>query len=164
MNKRMKIPAMAALWTIILAAPAIPAFAHGGAGGFGGHGQCMKMEGEGRFFHKSYFILSNGEALGLTDKQKADIQDLGFEVRKNLIRQNADIEVLNLEIEKALHGDSPDVKAIEQLVDQKYEARKAKEKFLIESVVKLKQNLSGDQQKKMKELFKQMKTEVPGRG
>jgi hypothetical protein len=143
---------------LLLAAPLAKANHGGGGGGKHGSKMCAMKGGGGdfekKFYYKSHFILGNSDELGLSEKQTAEIESLVTQVKKGLIKQDADIEVLELDIKNLMHQDSIDVEAVNKLVDQKFELKKTKAKFLVEGIAKLKQSISDDQQAKMKELFK----------
>ncbi|MBN1594665.1 hypothetical protein JW933_01935 [candidate division FCPU426 bacterium] len=123
--------------------------------------QCSKgkkeMNMEEKFFHKTQLILSNSQVLGLSDKQAQDIKDLKIAVEKSLITRQADIDVVATDIKSKLQEDAIDVAGVNQLVDKKYDLKKAKTRYVVESLAKLKGSLSSSQLKKMKDLYKDRK-------
>ena len=148
--KKLGILIVAAL---ILASPV--AFANYG----GGHGQCNSGDSgfEGKFFHKAHAIVEHGEEIGLTEEQLDGIRNMKYDVKKVLIKQDADIEILGIDIKRQLQERSFDTEAVNKLVDQKYDLEKAKAKFLVESIAKLKQSLSEEQWEKLKDLKGEMR-------
>ena len=105
-------------------------------------------------FNKAHFLFKNKEELELTDKQVEEIKDLKISTKKDLIRKKAEIEILALDIKAQMYGDAIDTKAINELIDKKYELKKAKTKSLVEAYAALKKVLTKDQKKKIKELYK----------
>jgi Spy/CpxP family protein refolding chaperone len=106
------------------------------------------------FFHKAVFYLSCADELGLTEDQVEKIKGLKMGVKKELIRKESELEILKLDIESALREKQIDVKAVNALVDKKYEIAKAKTKFLVQSLADLKRVLSEEQHAKAKSLWR----------
>ncbi len=129
------------------------AYAHGGSYGKGG-GELKEM-----FFKKAHFILENKEVLGLAEDKVADIKNLKLETKKALIKQKAEIEVVSLDIKSMAHDYPMDVKAVNTLVDQKYELKKAMEKSVVGAISKLKETLTKDQYDKLRSLWESKKAE-----
>lgn len=146
MNMKKKTIFMAALMSLMLTFGVAGAYAHGGRGG---------GDLEGKFFWKARMIQGHQQELGLSDAKADEIKALMLETKKNLIRQNAEIEVLDIEISEKLHAYPVDVQAVNDLIDQKFEAKKTKTKSLVDSFAKLKASLTQDQYTKLKELFKE---------
>lgn len=137
---------------LLLAAMTMPladAYANHGRPGYGKRGGMDQM-----LFGKAHFILGNRAELGLTDEKVEAIKALKLETEKALIKQNAEIKVVCLDIKAALHAAPTDVKAVNALIDQKYELKKAKAKSLVEAVAKLKSLLTKEQTEKLHTLFK----------
>lgn len=160
MNRNLTKLIFLGMLALALAVPSAQA-GHGKGGDCGKSCPFGKMKGQdkkdgldGKFLYKAHFILENAEGLGLSDKQKEEIKKLKMDTKKNLIRQEAEIDILALDIEQKMHGSSIDTKAVNELIDQKYELKKAKAKSSVEAIAKLKQSLSDEQHKKMKEIFK----------
>lgn len=132
--------------------------AHAGHGFKSGHkfgpgegksDECGKM-----FFMKAHFIEENQARLGLAADKIEAIKNLKLETQKMMVKQDAEIKVADLDIKSKLHDFPIDVEAVNKLVDQKYELKKAEEKNLVEALAKLKSSLSKDQYDKLKELKK----------
>ncbi len=105
------------------------------------------------FFHKAHFILKNGKDLGLTEEQVKTIISLKMDTKKDLIKKKADIEVISVDILSELFEDKVDVKNVNKLIDQKYEAKKELAKSLVASYAKLKETLTEEQLKKLKDIW-----------
>ena len=123
---------------------------------------CKKTKGHkkdfgGKVFHKAHFLLKSKEELGLSDKQVKKIKDLKLEAKKDLITKKAEIEVLALDIKAKMHEEKIDTKAINKLIDKKYELKKAKSKSLVGAYAALKNVLTKEQKKKLKGLYKKCK-------
>lgn len=114
---------------------------------------------ESKMFYKAHFILKNQEELKLSDEQITKIKGLKIETKKNLIKQKAEIEIVALDIKAEMWKDTIDVAAINKLIDQKYELKKAKAKFLVEAYAKLKDILTEEQKNKLKGICKTHKKE-----
>lgn len=99
--------------------------------------------------------MENAEVIGLSEEQKEMIGNLKYETKKSLIQQEADIETAKLEIKHKMHQSPLDVEGIKAFIDQKYDLKKAKTKYVFDAYAKLRNSLSEEQVAKMKELFKQ---------
>ena len=109
---------------------------------------------EDMFFFKAHGMIAKADELGLTEKQQEDIKSLKMDVKKQLIRQDAEIDLITVDIKQQMYQDSIDVNAVGKLLDQKYDLKKIKAKYLLESISKLKQVLSDEQRNKLKTLYK----------
>ena len=116
----------------------------------GGHHE-MKLSD--KFFHKAHFLLMNEKELGLSEDQVQAIKDLKHETKKYYIMQAAKIDVIKVDIKSELYTYPIDVEAIDPLVDQKYDLKKAKAKYIIKAFADLKAVLSQEQYDKMKEIW-----------
>lgn len=161
--KRIQLKKMAAMLalTLTVASPAYARHGHGsGYSGYSGYsGNCPFQSGKSdsidwKFFKKAHKFLDKQEALGLSEDQVQSIHNLKMEVKKNLIRRQAEIDVLDLEIESKLRDNPIDVASIQKLVDQKYEAKKAFSKSVVEAYAKLKSTLTEEQRQTFKNLKK----------
>ncbi len=118
----------------------------GGYGGRGGHDLGAK------FFWKAHMLMENKEALGLSADQADAIHQLKIDVKKEWLRQSAEIEIAEIDIMSALKTEKPDVDAVNQLIDKKYELKKALSKTIVSSLVKLKSTLDQKQWDAFKKL------------
>lgn len=125
------------------------------AGGRGGH--CGKsFDGDGlkeMFFFKAHKVLQLEKELGLSSEQAATIKSLKVETTKGLIRSGADLEIIKIDLYSQLKKDAADTAAVEKLIDQKYEIKKAKEKLVAGSYAKLKAALTDKQWETFKASF-----------
>lgn len=119
--------------------------------------QCGKGKSEGsleeKFMDKAHFILGNSNALGLSEAQEKVIRELKLNTKKSIIRQDAEIDLVAADIKSKLYEDKIDQAAVNQLVDKKYELKKAKAKVIVEALATLKAQLSANQMKKLKDLY-----------
>ena len=106
-----------------------------------------------KILYKAHFMMVYQEELGLSEEQVIMIRNLKHDVKKEVIKQNAEIDVLAVDIKSLLYEDTVDLVVVNQLIDQKYDLKKAKAKYLVDSYVKLKNILSEDQIKILKSLW-----------
>lgn len=119
----------------------------------GSHGKMMmKMGKDDMFFKKAHFILENASAIGLTDDQKTKIKAQKYAVKKSMIKKEADIELLALDIKEELWKDDINLNNLNALIDKKYAAKAEKAKELAGAYVNLKNILTKEQQKKLKDM------------
>ncbi len=112
-----------------------------------------------KFAHKAYLILKNQDELGLSDDQVDKVKDLMIKTEKDLIMKKAEIETLGLDIKAKMWEDTIDTDAVNALIDQKYELKKAKAKYLVGARAALKNLLTADQSKTLKSLCYKKKKE-----
>ncbi|MFC1576826.1 Spy/CpxP family protein refolding chaperone [Candidatus Omnitrophota bacterium] len=130
---------------------------HGGwKGDHGKYGQCKKSL-EDKFEKKAQMICLHKDELGITDKQMDRIKELKTDLKKDLIMKKAEIDVLKIDIYSHLHKAEVDVEAVNKLIDQKYEAKKAKSKKIVESYAALKKVLTKEQMEKLKSIYHEKK-------
>jgi len=116
----------------------------------GGHGDSLKE----KFFHKAHFILVHQKSLELTEGEVESIKALKMDVKKYLIRQGAEIDLVKTDIMSLLWAKAIDTETIHGLIDQKYELKKAKAKYLVDAYAKLKGMLTDEQYEELKELWR----------
>ena len=112
---------------------------------------------EEKLYHKAHTFLIYEEELGLTEEKVKKIKELKHETKKELIRSKADIEIIAVDIWAELYNNPIDVDAVNKLIDQKYEIKKAKTKALIQALATLKATLSEEQYATMKKIWKDSK-------
>ena len=126
-------------------------------------GECRweqeKGDLEWKVLDKAHFLMKNQEELGLSSEQIAKIHDLKMNTKKDMIRRNAEIEVLALDIKSALHAEKIDTKAVNGLIDKKYELKKEKTKALVGAYASLKEIPTKEQKETMKALWKKCEKE-----
>lgn len=120
--------------------------------------QCGYSKGkrglDDKLFYKAHFLLKNQDELGLSEEQVDALRNLKHETKKSVIMQNAEIEVIKVDAKHLLYQFPVDVEAINKLIDQKYEIKKAKAKGLVAAFAKLKEIVGEDGWAEMKELKK----------
>jgi|GEM_PF-2975028 len=105
------------------------------------------------FYKKAKFILWNEKDLKLSAEQVKAVKSLVSETKKQIIRNNAEIDVIKVDIKTQIHEPKINVEAVNGLIDKKYDYKKANAKLLVDSLAKLKAQLSEDQMNKLKELW-----------
>jgi len=106
------------------------------------------------FFYKAVVYLRHADEIGLTEDQVDKILKLKLAVKKEMIRKGADLAVLDLDLLTALREEKIDVKAVNLLVDQKFEVKKAMTKFSVQALADLKGILTPEQYAKMKDIWR----------
>lgn len=129
------------------------AFAEKGHHGKGRHGYGM-MAMSDMFIMKAKMIYKNQEVIGVSEDQMKQIKSLKMELKKDSIRKTAEIKILKIDIRSLMHKDQIDVAAVNKLVDQKYEIKKAKTKKAVGAFAKLKKIITKEQMAKLKKLMK----------
>ena len=122
----------------------------------GGHGK--ESFGE-KFSLKAHLILKNAEELGLSDEQVEEVKALMLKNEKDNVMKEAEIDVLALELKSKMWSDEIDTAAVNKLIDQKYDLKKAKTKDSVEAYAELKSILTDEQKTKLKALWKDCKQE-----
>jgi Spy/CpxP family protein refolding chaperone len=112
-----------------------------------------------KFFKAVKLMYVYQDKLKLTDEQLDQIKDLKVALKKDLIRKKAEVKVIKIEIHSLMYEKEIDLAAINKLIDQKYEIKKAKSKMVVDSCVKLKKILTEEQLKKFKETILDLKKE-----
>ena len=119
-----------------------------------GKTKAHKMSFEDKFSMKIHSIFKNKDELGISDNQLEKLKDLKINTKKDLIKKDAEIDILALDIKSEMYGDSIDTVAVNKLIDKKYEIKKEKAKSLVGACAALRNILTKDQKKKMKDLQK----------
>lgn len=112
-----------------------------------------KVDLEDKFFDKAYLIYMNSDELGITEAQMQEVTALKLKVKKGLLMKEAEIDGLVLDLMDALSKDEVDMKAVNGLLDKKYEAKKQKAKELAQAYADLRMTLTKDQRKKLKDAW-----------
>ena len=113
-----------------------------------------KQDLEHKFYKKAYMCLENADALGLSDDQIEELKNLKHGTKKDVIQKNADIEILGLDARHLLYQDEVDLDALNSIIDQKYDVKKAKAKVLVKAIAELKGLLSENQMDSLKAIYK----------
>lgn len=106
-----------------------------------------------KFICKAHVILKNKDELGLTDGQVEKVKELKLNTKKELIRTDAEIKIMALDIKAGLYQEAVDAKAVNALVDKKYDLKKAKAKSLVSAYAELKGILDEEQMAKLKDVY-----------
>jgi Spy/CpxP family protein refolding chaperone len=134
------------------------ALAGGRKGGPGQGRGANAMRKAGRhtgFMDKTQLIYRFKDELGLTEEQVTQIEETRSAFKKEMIKLKAEIDVLTVDIKNALRADDVDVDAVNPLIDQKYDLKKAKAKKTVAVMAELKSVLTEEQKAKFKELIKE---------
>ncbi|UCG35279.1 MAG: hypothetical protein JSW17_00325 [Candidatus Omnitrophota bacterium] len=121
------------------------------------HKEYKPQDLKDKFFFKAMHILKNKEELGLSSRQVDKIKDLKLTTKKDLIRKDAEVEILALDIKAGLYEERVNLKAVNELIDKKYDIKRAKAKALVAAYVELKDVLTKAQKEKLKGLWKEHK-------
>jgi Spy/CpxP family protein refolding chaperone len=108
---------------------------------------------EEKIMCKFHLVISNHDKLNLSDEQTAKIKGLKINTKKDLIKRNAEIDLISVDMKSKLWEDVIDKEDINKLIDQKYELKKAKTKVLINAYAELKNILTDEQRKKLKDII-----------
>lgn len=119
----------------------------------------MSMEDD--FFKQVKTIYSNKEDLGIEEGQLAKIKDVKIALKKDLIREQAELDLVMVDIMAMMYADELDGKVMKDLIDKKYEVKKAKAKRVVDACMSLKDILTEEQKAKMKEMKKGMAGKCP---
>jgi len=92
------------------------------------------------------------ERLGITEEQAAKIRQQTSEFRKASIRSRAEVEVKRVELEDLLRAENPDRVAIDRKVDEIGAARVAQAKARIHYRLAMREVLTPEQRKKLREM------------
>ncbi len=121
------------------------------------HGRSHKKSTEVKLFKKVKMIYLYQDELNISDKQLDQIKGLKIALKKDLIMKGADLDIIKVDIRSLLYEDVIDVGAVNKLIDQKYEIKKAKMKKVVESYAQLKKILTKEQMEKLKKIVSEQK-------
>ena len=107
-----------------------------------------------KFLKKAHKLLMHQEELKLSEEQVGKIKNLKHSVKKDLVMKEAQIEVIGMDVKALLWEDVIDVDKVNALIEQKYDIKKAKAKMLVKAMADLKDILTDEQKKMMKDLNK----------
>tara|TARA_B100000315_G_C14311680_1_gene466665 strand:+ start:224 stop:679 length:456 start_codon:yes stop_codon:yes gene_type:complete len=109
---------------------------------------------EKKVLWKAHFFLKNQDELKLSDEQMRQIKDLKVSVKKDLVKRKAEIDLIKIDIKSALYEETINTEAINKLIDQKYDLKRSKAKYLVSKYAALKSILTDEQAKEVKALWK----------
>ena len=112
----------------------------------------LKSGLDSKFLHKAHFIAENAKDIGLSDQQADGIRNLKSGVKKEIIKRDAEINAIGVDIHDQLRQRPINADTVNALVDQKYELKKAKTKYVVGALAQLKASLSDEQYEAMKGL------------
>ncbi|MDD5085795.1 MAG: Spy/CpxP family protein refolding chaperone, partial [Candidatus Omnitrophica bacterium] len=122
----------------------------------GGHGEkgksCRMGDISEKVFHKAHSICAGMEELGLSDEQIKKVKDLKIAAKKDLIRKESEIALVDVDMQAALWADPIDTKILSELIDKKYELKKAMAKDMIKAYTDMESVLTAEQKSKLKGL------------
>lgn len=121
------------------------------------HGRYHKKSVKEKFFKKAKMIYLYQDELNVTDEQLDQIKELKIALKKDFIRKGADLNIIKVDIRSLLHEDEVNINAVNKLIDQKYEIKKAKMKKVVQSYAQLKKILTKEQIEKLKEIAHDLK-------
>lgn len=108
-------------------------------------------------FKKIHASFIHQDTLQLSEEKIQQVHDLKFSTKKQLITEQAKIDVIKLDIKSKLYDKTINVEAVNSLIDQKYELKKAKAKLLVAAFATLKNILGEEKWKEMKRLNRKNK-------
>ena len=113
---------------------------------------CSKKGWDDKLIGKIYFALQNADDLELTAEQTSDLKELKRSVKKQVIQSDAAVDVVKIDLYAAMAEDPMNVDEVNDLVDQKYDAKKHKAKSLVQAYAKFQSILNDEQKTKMKSM------------
>lgn len=113
----------------------------------------MGMGGNPWFHHGVSLTLMNSEKLGLSDKQKDQLDDLRDKYTKDIIRQDAERQIAEMDLEKILKADDIDLSKVKDAL-KKTEGIETQIRYIrIEAFVEARKVLTDEQRGKLKKLM-----------
>ena len=100
-----------------------------------------------------HLVIENQDALEASDSQIEKLKELKMRLKKDLIQRKAAIDLIGVDIKSKLWADDIDRKDINELIDRKYELKKAKAKSVVEAWIELKDILKDEQEAKLKDIM-----------
>ena len=108
---------------------------------------------DSKVLKKLRLAIEHQDALEASDAQIEKIKELKIRLKKDLIQQKAAIDLIGVDIKSKLWADDIDRKEINELIDRKYELKKAKTKSVVEAWIELKDILKDEQEEKLKDIM-----------
>ena len=121
----------------------------------GDHHRCGKCRQslDSKVLKKLHHTIENQDELEASDSQIKKIRELKMRLKKDLIQRKAAIDLIGVDIKSKLWADDIDGKGTNELIDRKYELKKAKAKSLVEALIELKNILEDEQEEKLKDIM-----------
>jgi len=108
---------------------------------------------DGKVLKQLQLAIEYQDALEASDSQIEKIRELKIRLKKDLIQRKAAIDLIGVDIKSKLWADDIDRKDINELIDRKYELKKAKAKSVVEAWIELKDILKDEQEEKLKDIM-----------
>lgn len=121
------------------------------------YGRHQKKSVKEKFFKKIKMIYLYQDELNVNDSQLDQIRGLKVALKKDVIKKQAELDIIKVDIHSLLYEDEVDMEAVNRLIDQKYEIKKAKTKKVVTSYAQLKKILTKEQMEKLKEIVRDKK-------
>lgn len=118
---------------------------------------CMSYADSHKGGGKAGFILKNAEALGLSDEQIQEIEEIKIETEEEVAEDIKDIKEVYAKMKEEMYKDDSDEDTVNDLIDKKYDLKKEKTKYLISQFNKAKKVLTPEQSQMLKEICKKSK-------
>jgi len=115
-------------------------------------GQCGQAF-DTKVLKKLRLAIENQDELEASDSQIRKIRELKVALKKDLIQRKAEIDLIAVDIKSKLCTDDINQKEINQLIDRKYELKKAKARSLVEALIELKDILKDEQEERLKDIM-----------
>jgi hypothetical protein len=116
-------------------------------------GECRQSL-DSKILRKLHLAIENQDELEASDSQIEKIKKLKTALKKDLIQRKAEIELIGVDMKSKLCTDDINRKEIHQLIDRKYELKKAKAKSLVEAMIELEKILKDEQEEKLKSIMR----------
>jgi Spy/CpxP family protein refolding chaperone len=97
--------------------------------------------------------LQNAEKLGLTDKQKEQLEDIRRKYTKDIIRQDAELDIVELDIEKLLGEPAIDLAKVKDALKKIGDIKMQIRYLRVEAFVEARKVLTDEQREKLKKLM-----------
>jgi len=108
---------------------------------------------DSKVIKRIHLAIENQDELKASDSQIEKIRELKIALKKDLIQRKAAIDLIGVDIKNKLWADDIDKNEINELIDRKYELKKAKAKSLVEALIELKDILNDEQEEKLKDIL-----------
>lgn len=110
-----------------------------------------------KLMKKGHFYLENQTELGLSEEQVTKIKQIKHEAKKAHLRQMAEFQIAALDIQHALSQPQVDADALYVLIDRNSASMSQAAKDTVSAFISLKAVLTGEQQTKVRELWREAK-------
>lgn len=97
--------------------------------------------------------LQNAEKLGLTDKQKEQLEDVRIKYTKEIIRQDAEIDIAEMDLDKLLKEPAVDTAKVRDTLKKIYDMKAQMRYLRVEAFVEARKVLTDEQREKLKKLM-----------